>query len=62
MSEYQLYLLDDFGTVRRTVRLACRDDEHALEVFARQGFGGAMELWQDRRLLDRIEAELALAF
>jgi hypothetical protein len=59
VSHYRLYLLDEGDHFIRGLDLSCRDDldaKLAAELFRASN---AVELWQGRRLVGRLDKQLA---
>lgn len=55
MSAYRLYRVDGAGKILSAEWLKAEDDEGAIEAAQAGSDGGACELWQQQRLIARIE-------
>ena len=57
MSHYRLYLLDEHDHVVHGLDLNCRDDQDARLAAGRFRIGNAVELWQGRRRVGRLDRQ-----
>lgn len=56
MSQYRLYRLDGAGNISSAEWLQADDDESALRAVSAMGLRSAVELWNGKRLVARVEA------
>lgn len=52
---YRLHFFDPDGTLATTLELGCTDDRRALALLADVEARYTMELWQNERLVKRLE-------
>ena len=55
MPEYLACLMNEDGSVLRSVRLVCPDDDTAKEYAHHLADGHAIELWQSERRIDKFK-------
>ena len=55
MLDYRIYFLGANGRISRAVAFECEDDAAAIKVAREHIHEHAMELWQQARMVERIE-------
>ena len=55
MADYRIYFLGANGRISRAVAFDCENDAAAIEVAREYSHEHAMELWQQARMVERLE-------